>query len=137
MSWNLPTTLATGNVLSSGNWDTVPADFTILQQFVALYARTGALTGSAPTAGVAPNFLIQAGRAVVSPAAGAFSFTMPALFPNGLLMCLMQPEGNSGAADSISIDSASDANTLVGIWWHGGSGYTASNQVVHFFAIGF
>ena len=69
-------------------------------------------------------------------ASSPFSFAPPILFPLGLLTCLMAGENKTGDPDVIELLNPSTGTTIDGVWWHGGSGYTAT-AALDFIAFGF
>jgi hypothetical protein len=128
-------TRATGNVLSSGDWNTL----TPLNSAVGLYGRTSGLVGSVPVTG-APNFQIQAGTYVgTTTSGGSLSIPLPSTFPNGLLTVLVSVGDNAASLGQVQINAASNTTSSFGVlcWTLAGAVVNAGTVRINYIAIGF
>lgn len=111
MTWVAPPILPVGEEATSAAWNVLADDLAVFESAFGMWATGGAMvSGPPPVAQATPQFLLQSGvvGSITVPSTGAYTFTLPEPFPNGLLTAWANNEGSTSYS---SIQIRSDTST--------------------------
>ena len=115
-------TVSTGGVIAAATQN----DMAVLNTCVGLFGAGSPISGSLPSQN-APNFQLQFFRQLATCAAGAFTISWPATFPNGVLFYSFQPEDAGAVQSTVQLTGVASTSSGAGTFWRPvGTGYTGT-----------